>query len=203
MVPRLEIEQAVQVLRQGGIIAFPTETSFGFGCRAFDATAVGRIVRAKGRPDGKPLPVLLPGAEYLRGHGMETPLMVLAEAFWPGPLTLVVPAFPGLPAEVTGSTNMVGVRVSAHPVARALVEALGEPIVGTSANRTGQPAASSVEDCDNAGLTDIDGLVVGEPVAGSASTVVGLVDGDLLIHRQGPVTETQLRSVWSAAGRGD
>ena len=73
---------------------------------------------------------------------MDSPLAVLAEQFWPGALTLVVPAFPGLPTQVTAGTNMVGVRVSAHPVARKLVERLGEPVVATSANLTGQPAAN-------------------------------------------------------------
>ena len=86
---------------------------------------------------------------------------------WPSPL--VIPAFPGLPAPITASTNMVGVRMSAHPVAQAIVAGLGEPLVATSANQSGQMAASSVADCDAAGLTGVDGIVEAEPVSGTAA----------------------------------
>lgn len=199
MLPRLTVDEAAARLRAGGVVAFPTETSYGLGCRAFDAAAVERVVRAKGRPEGKPLPVLLPDVETLRRLQPETPLLVLAEAFWPGPVTLVVPAFPGLPAPITADTNMVGVRVSPHPVARALVAALGEPLVATSANRTGEPASADAEACDRAGLVGVDGLVDGGPVPGGASTVVGLVDGDLHLFREGPVSEAELRAVWERA----
>ena len=198
MVSRLGVEEAAACIRRGGLVAFPTETSFGIGCRAFDAQAVGRVVKAKGRPDGKPLPILVPDVRYLRGLEMESPLLALAEAFWPGALTIVVPAFPGLPAPVSAGTNMVGVRMSGHPIAQALVERVGEPIVGTSANRTGQPAANTAEEVDAAGIIGLDGLVEGgHAVGGGASTVVGLVNSDLIIHRHGPVTEEALRAMWS------
>lgn len=196
---RLQIDEAIAVLKAGGVIVFPTETSYGIGCRAYDAEAVLRVVTAKGRPEGKPLPVLLPSAEALRQKRLETPLVVLAEAFWPGPLTLVVPAFPGLPAPITADTNMVGVRVSAHPIARALVEGLGEPLVATSANRSGHPAAATAEDCENAGLVGVDGLVDGGALKGHASTVVGLDRGELRIFREGPIGLDALSAVWSRA----
>ncbi|MCA9540318.1 MAG: threonylcarbamoyl-AMP synthase [Myxococcales bacterium] len=199
MLKRLSIEAAVAVLKQGGVVVFPTETSYGIGCRASDADAVARVVHAKGRPDGKPLPVLLPSVETLRRQHLESPLVVLAEAFWPGPLTLVVPAFPGLPPAITADTNMVGVRVSAHPIAQSLVKGLGEPLVATSANRSGQPAAASVAECDAAGLIGVDGLVAGDTVSGTSSTVVGLDRGDLRVHRHGPITEAMLRAVWEPA----
>lgn len=196
---RLEVDEAVAILKAGGVIVFPTETSYGIGCRAYDAAAVARVVSAKGRPEGKPLPVLLPSVEALRQKRLETPLAILADAFWPGPLTLVVPAFPGLPAPITADTNMVGVRVSAHPIARALVEALGEPLVATSANRSGHPAAATAEDCAAAGLVGVDGLVDGGKLEGHASTVVGLDRGELRIFRQGPISEHALAEVWSRA----
>ena len=94
---------------------------------------------------------------------------------------------------------MVGVRMSAHPVAKALVEQVGVPIVATSANRSGEPAAASPEDCDNAGLSWVTGLLKGGRVRGSASTVVGLAGGDLVIHRLGPVSASQLNAVWRPA----
>lgn len=204
---RLSLEEAVTCLKQSGLILFPTDTSFGLGCRAYDSTATGRLVYAKGRPNGKPLPVLLPSLAYLRGRNIETPLIALAEAFWPGPLTLVVPAFPGLAAEVTGGTQMVGVRISAHPLAQALVEAIGEPVVATSANRSGEPAACSLEDVDKLQLNNVDGVLCDQALMNApavdpkdvrGSTVVGLQQGDLVIFRQGPISEEQLRKVWNA-----
>ena len=206
MLRRLNLQESLACLRKGGVIAFPTDTSFGLGCRAYDAQAVSRIVSAKGRPSGKPLPILLPSIDYLRVRSIETPLICLAEAFWPGPLTLVVPAFPGLPAQVTAGTNMVGVRISPHPLARALVEALGEPLIATSANRSGEPAARSIEAAENMTLIDVDGVLweegapapQGSDALSAGSTVVGLSNGDLQIHRQGPISEAELRRVWDA-----
>jgi L-threonylcarbamoyladenylate synthase len=197
MLPRLTINQAADALCAGGVVAFPTETSYGIGCRAFDAGAVARVVAAKHRPEGKPLPVLLPGVEALRRLEPETPLLVLAEAFWPGPLTLVVPAFPGLPPAVTADMNMVGLRVPAHPVALELVREVGEPLVATSANRSGEPAAADAAACDH--LVGVDGVVDGGPVPGGHNTVVGLVDGDLHLYRAGPISEAALREVWDRA----
>ena len=194
---RMDIDTARACLRRSGLVVFPTDTSYGLGCRALDAAAVERLIYAKGRPDGKPLPVLLPSIEELLRRQLDTPLLALARAFWPGPLTIVIPAFPGLPAAVTADTNMVGVRVSAHPVARALVEFLGEPLVATSANRSGQPAATTPEACDAAGLLRVDGIVDAGAVEGGTSTVVGLVDGDLHLYREGRITEENLRAVWN------
>ena len=139
--------------------------------------------------------VLVPSAEALRWL-IESPLGVLADRLWPGPLTLVVPAFPGLSAPVTAGTNMVGVRASRHPIARALVERLGEPVVATSANRSGEPAAFSPADCDEAGLDDVDGLVADGVLPAGATTVVGLVDGDLVFFADGDVHEADVRAAW-------
>ncbi|MBU0552036.1 threonylcarbamoyl-AMP synthase [Myxococcota bacterium] len=197
MLKRLTIEEGVERLRAGGVLVFPTETSYGLGCRAMDSEAVARVVGAKGRPSGKPLPILLPGASYLKDRDMETPLQGLAEVFWPGALTLVVPAFPGLSAEVTAGTNMVGVRVSAHPIARALVEALGEPLVATSANHSGAPAATDPAAADAAELEGVDGLIDGGALPGGASTVVGFVAGQLEFYRRGPISEEAIRAEWA------
>ncbi|MEE2756813.1 MAG: L-threonylcarbamoyladenylate synthase [Myxococcota bacterium] len=201
MLSELTLDEAVDVLGRSGVIAFPTETSFGLGCRAYDSMAVARVVAAKGRPDGKPLPILLPDKTYLAKHGMETPLMALAERFWPGALTLVVPAFPGLPSQVTAGTNMVGVRVSSHPIAHQLVQALGEPIVGTSANLTGRPAAYSSAELLASGLDGLDGFLNGQTSGRGASTVVGMADGQLTFFRDGPITRTDIEAAWQAARR--
>lgn len=196
MLTRMTVEQGVECLRSGGVLVFPTETSYALGCAADNREAVARIVAAKARPGGKPLPVLLPSIDALRKRNLESPLTVLAEAFWPGPLTLVVPAFPGLAPPLTSKMNMVGVRMSSHPIAKALVFGLGGPLVATSANRSGQPAAYTPAEVDAAEISDVDGFVDGGALEGGASTVVGMVRGDLEIFRQGPISEAQLRAAW-------
>ena len=197
MLKRFSEAEAIACLRAGGLVVFPTETRYCVGCRAGDATAVGRLLDDKRRPDGRPLPVLLPAVRSLERIEPETPLLALADAFWPGPLTLVVPAFPGLAAAITADTNMVGVRVSAHPVAARLAAGLGEPLVATSANRSGDAAPATAEACDAAGLDHVDGLVDGGAVTGASSTVVGLVEGELRVFREGPISAAEVLRIWT------
>lgn len=202
MLNRLSEEEALAHLQRGDVVAFPTETRYCLGCRAADAQAVARLLRAKQRPDGKPLPVLLPSPRSLERIEPETPLLGLAEAFWPGPLTLIIPAFPGLASAVTADTNMVGVRVSIHPVAARLAAAMGEPLVATSANRSGAAPTATAADCDVAGLEGVSGIVDGGEVSGVRSTVVGLVEGELRIFQEGPIARDRVLAAWTRL-RGD
>jgi len=193
----MTVERAAKQILAEGVIIFPTETSYGIGCLASSEEAAERVLQLKGRPSGKPLPVLLPSSKSLHALNLETPLISLADAFWPGALTLIIPAYPGLAKAVTQGTNMVGVRVSAHPMAQALVQAVGAPIVATSANRTGEPAAFEIDQC--ADLEGVDGIIDGGRVPGGASTVVGLVEGRLEFYRQGPISEERICKVWRRA----
>ena len=193
---RLSIDEGIAHLRAGGVIAFPTETCYALGCRAGDTAAVERLVALKHRPEGKPLPVLIDSVEALRTMLPESPLYALADAFWPGPLTLVVPAFPGLAAPVTAGTNMVGTRISAHPTARALVKALGEPLVATSANLSGQPGATTPEMVANSGMA-ADGIVDAGAVPHGKSTVVGIGAGGLMFFAEGDISADAVRRAWA------
>lgn len=193
---RLSIDEGITRLRDGGVIAFPTETCYALGCRAYDPMAVARLVALKQRPAGKPLPVLLASTEALHGMLPESPLYEMAEAFWPGPLTLVLPAFPGLAAPVTAGTNMVGVRISAHPTAQALVKGLDEPLVATSANLSGMPGATTAEMVEAAGLT-ADGIVDAGAVPRGKSTVVGMGADGLIFFAEGDIEARAVRRAWS------
>lgn len=195
---RLSIDDGIARLRAGGVIVFPTESCYALGCLASDDAAVERLIAIKHRPPGKPLPVLIHSSEALRSKLPESPMFILAGAFWPGPLTLVMPAFPGLAAPVTAGTNMVGVRASAHPTAQALVEALGEPLVATSANLSGQPAARTPEEVDAADLA-ADGIIAGGAVPKGKSTVVGLDDGSLVFYAEGDIPQGAIRDAWLRA----
>ena len=132
--PSSRLAFAVEALRRpGGVICYPTETVYGLGGRACDAASAERIGRLKGR-GLQPLIVLVAGVP----EGLPAAAAPLIEAFWPGPMTLIVPALPGIAPSVLGPDGTVAVRWSSHPVVQELVEAVG-PITSTSANRTGEP----------------------------------------------------------------
>jgi len=175
----------VAALRCGEVVAFPTETYYGLGVRALDSQAVDRLVRLKGRDDDKPFPVIVANRAMLdRIARVPAEAEPLVERYWPGPLTLVLPAATVLPPAVSSRTGEVGVRISAHPLAQALVEMLDDPVTATSANRAGEPPARSVAQVhrDFAGTPVLDG---GETAGGLPSTVVRFDRGRPVILRQG------------------
>jgi L-threonylcarbamoyladenylate synthase len=135
------IEAAAAALRADGLVAFPTETFYGLGAAALRPAAVRRVVEIKGRADDKPLLVLVDSVAMVTRVALEVPAPAreLMARHWPGALTLVLRARPGVPREVTAGSGTVGVRLSAHPLARALVSALGEPVTAPSANPAGAP----------------------------------------------------------------
>jgi L-threonylcarbamoyladenylate synthase len=141
------IARAAEILRSGGLVAFPTETVYGLGANALDAAAVDRIYAAKGRPLFNPLIVHLADADQVRDVAAEWPDKAerLARAFWPGPLTLVVPKRPEVPSSVTAGLDTVAVRVPSHPVARALLMAARIPVAAPSANRSTEVSLVGIE----------------------------------------------------------
>ena len=141
------IDEAASVIRRGGVVAFPTDTLYGLAADPFDVEAVGRVFTVKGREDAQP--VALVAADVAQVEDQLGVLTVnarsLAEQFWPGPLTLLVPAPPGLAPGVVASTGLVGVRVPSHGVSRALAAASARVLTATSANRSGEPASADPE----------------------------------------------------------
>ena len=134
------LEQAAAALRTDELVAFPTETFYGLGAAALRPAAVRRVFAVKGRPEGKPLLVLVDSVAMAEGlaAAISPRARELMARHWPGALTLVLPARPEIPLEVTAGSGTIGVRLSAHPLARALVSALGAPITAPSANPTDQ-----------------------------------------------------------------
>ncbi|HEV8662390.1 MAG TPA: L-threonylcarbamoyladenylate synthase [Candidatus Methylomirabilis sp.] len=189
------VEEAAAVLRAGGLVVFPTDTLYALGADPLNGEALRRLVRAKGSR-GKAIPLLLPGPEALGEVASEVPglALVLASQFWPGPLTLVVRARPGLPEVLTGGTGTVGVRVPAGPVALGLLRTLGGPVTGTSANRTGERAPRQVEDVAAEFAAHLDLLLDGGacPV-GVPSTVLDLTTDPPCVRRIGAVPVAILR----------
>lgn len=195
---RAAIAQAAEILRGGGTVAFPTETVYGLGANALDAAAVERIFAAKERPSWDPVIVHVGETAMLERVAAEIPenARALMDAFWPGPLTLLLPKHAAVPERVTAGRDRVGVRMPAHPVALALLRAAGVPVAAPSANRFGRTSATTAEHVaeDLEGRIDaiLDG---GETTHGVESTVVDVREEGCRIYRPGVVTLEQIRAV--------
>ncbi len=195
------IAEAARLIRAGQLVAFPTETVYGLGANALDAAAVRGIFAAKERPACDPLIVHLADVEALPPLVAELPPQVerLAEAFWPGPLTLVLPRSAAIPDEVTAGGPTVALRIPAHPVARALIRAAKRPIAAPSANRFGRLSPTRAEDvlADLGGRIDLilDG---GLTPVGVESTVLSLVTPVPTILRPGGISREALEAVLGA-----
>ncbi len=197
------VRAAAEVLRRGGLVAYPTETFYALGALARDAAAVERLAFAKGRPEGKPLPLVAAGrAQVDEVAEVGAQAARLAEAFWPGPLTLVLPARPGLPALVGAGTGTVGVRVPGSDVARALSLAAGAALVATSANPSGERPPLRVEDLDTALRARLDAVLdLGPTPGGQPSTVVAVEGGAVRLVRDGAVPFRDVMAALRGEGR--
>ncbi len=193
------IADAARVIRQGGLVAFPTETVYGLGANAEDGEAVARIFEAKGRPRFNPLIAHVPGREAAERLAVfDADARRLADAFWPGPLTLVLPrrSDARLSDLISAGLPTVALRVPAHPVAQALMRAAGVPIAAPSANPSGQvsPTTAAHVAADLGGKVDmiLDGGACAE---GLESTIVGLVGGSPMLLRAGAATREAVEAV--------
>lgn len=182
------LEATVAALAAGDLVILPTDTLYALGCQALNAAAVERVRRAKGRDDGKPLPLVIADRGQLGGLCARLPeaLGPLAARFWPGPLSLVVPARPNVPGAVTSGSGTVAVRVPANAFLRSVCERVG-PVVSTSANRSGSPApstcAAAVLEVGAFATLAVDG---GEGL-GEPSTLVDLTGDEPRLLRAGAV----------------
>ncbi|MCQ4206915.1 L-threonylcarbamoyladenylate synthase [Streptomyces longispororuber] len=192
-----DVEKAVDVLRSGGLVALPTETVYGLGADAENPAAVARIFQVKGRPPSHPLIVHIGGAEQLDQWVEEVSptARLLAERFWPGPLTLVLRRGHRVPLEATGGLDTVAVRVPDHPVALALLSAFGGGVTAPSANRFGQISPTAADHVQAELGDTVDFVLDGGPCAvGVESTIVDVSGGTPTILRPGGVTREDLEA---------
>ena len=197
---RTQVEAAVRLLANAGVVAVPTDTLYGLAACALDENAVGRVFRIKGRPAGMALPILLAEPNEMAEYAAEVPAIAwrLADSFFPGPLTLVLRSAGVLPGLVTGGGETIALRVPDHRVPRAIVRELGTPITGTSANRSGSPGLATAEAVNEHLGHDIDYVVDdGECPGGVQSTVVDLSTGSPVVLRKGAVP---LRAIEEVCG---
>jgi len=169
------IEEAVQRIRSGGIIAFPTETFYGLGVDPFNPAAVERLYASKGREAGKAIPIIIDELGRVEGiiGTISAESRTLIKKFWPGPLTLLFATSSRLSSALTGGTGKIGIRIPSHPVALRLLRAIGQPITATSANRSGQPGATTAAEVHEMLGEHLDLIVDGgETPGGIGSTIV-------------------------------
>jgi L-threonylcarbamoyladenylate synthase len=200
------IAKAAEVLRAGGLVAFPTETVYGLGADASQPEAVRRIFRAKGRPAEHPLIVHLARAENLQAWARDIPdaAWQLAQRFWPGPLTLVLKRAPQVLDAVTGGQDTVGLRIPAHPLATALLQAFGGGVAAPSANRFGRVSATTAAHVRQELGDAVDFILDGGacPV-GIESTILDLSSGAPVLLRPGRITLQEIESLLrTPVGRG-
>ena len=188
-------EEILSFLHAGGVIGFPTDTSYGLGADPFSEAAVRRIFEIKGRPEDKPILLLVNSIEMARSVAtLSDTALAVAARFWPGPLTMILPAHPGVPSLVTAGTGTVGVRWPVAPFALRMLSALNGPITATSANRSG------MESCVTAGevraqLGDrLDMLVDGGALpARGGSTLLDVTQTPPKVLREGPISAAELQ----------
>ncbi len=193
------IKEAAEVIKRGGLVVFPTETVYGLGANALDASAAEKIYRAKGRPSDNPLIIHVCSVDEADKYAyVNDEYRRLAERFLPGPLTVILPKRDIIPYSVTGGLDTVAVRIPSHPVARMLISASGLPIAAPSANISGKPSPTCFEHVkhDMLGRADviIDG---GECEIGLESTIISICDGKVKLLRPGGITVEMLEKVTS------
>lgn len=192
------LDEAYAALRAGELVVYPTETVYGLGADPFFEAALERMFAAKGRGAEKTVALIASdsASAFALARVVSPVAQRLADAFWPGPLTLVLPARANLPAGIVGPGGGVGVRVSPHPVARALARGLGHPLTATSANLAGSPPARTLAEARRALGAKVKVFLEGGTLSAAApSTLVAIEDDTWRLIRAGAISEHQLAAV--------
>ena len=196
----IDLSEAVDAVKSGGVIAFPTDTFYALGVDATNESAIRRAFEVKRRPADTPMPVLIsePSQATRFTDGFGDASNALANRFWPGALTIVVEAKESIPGVLMGGLGTVGLRMPDHGLARQLISQAGCGITGTSANISGQPPSKDWRSVRESIGDDLDAMVVGEcGTASSASTVVQVFNGGFKILREGPISPDAIDSALS------
>lgn len=197
------ILKAASVIRNGGVVLFPTTNLYGLAADAYDTKAIERIYRIKGRSSENPLLVLVDGHMMLSCIAKNIPLMAqkIMQTFWPGGITIIFEASESLPAVLTAGTGKIGIRRPGHPVALALVRAVAGPITGTSANLSGSAGCHRISDIDPDVADQVDMIIdTGDLKGGSGSTVVDFTGEYPVVIREGAVPKNRILEALNLTG---
>lgn len=192
---RLGLKRAAEIIDSGGVVAFPTESFYGLAVSSSDEKAIQRLFRIKKRKRDQPILILIPSIGVLDQYVIHIPEIArqIIKRFWPGGLTLVFKAKPNVSRLLTGGTGKIGLRLSSHPVATALSQAVGVPITGTSANISGQPACLSAKAVRRSFGKRVDFVLdAGETKGGKGSTILDVTADPPIVLREGMVSQEAL-----------
>ena len=189
-----QIDKAVEILKQGGVIAFPTETVYGLGASIAVPEAASRIYRIKGRDFNKALPLVLSDNSQVELVASSVPEAArqLIKAFWPGRLTLIVSKSKAVPDTITANRTTVAIRVTSDPVAKSIIRKLGIPITGTSANKSGKPSPATPQAVKDQLGDEVDLIVGGGHCGGVESTIIDVTKSVPVIVREGAIKYTEI-----------
>jgi len=195
----LQVDRAIEILKNGGVVAFPTDTVYGLGCDVFNVQAVERIYQLKRRSRHLPLPVLLADLTQLDDIVASVPetARYFMKRFWPGGLTLVLPKKDTLPDIITAGSKEVAVRIPDHVVPVSLIRGLGAPIIGTSANVSDMPSPLTAQEVEHQLDSQVDLIIdMGKCPGGLESTVVDVTGEMPVILRRGVISEEEIKAVY-------
>jgi L-threonylcarbamoyladenylate synthase len=201
---KLQVDRAIEILKGGGIVVFPTDTVYGLGGDVFNIAAIERIYRVKQRSRNLPLPVLLADSTQLADVVASVPEIAryLIRRFWPGGLTLVLPKKDTLPDIITAGSNKIAVRIPDHVVPLTLIRGLGVPIIGTSANISDKPSPVTAEEVEQQLGSQVDLIIdMGRCPGGLESTVVDVTGEIPVILRRGVISEEEIRRLYQEYAR--
>lgn len=190
------IRKAADLIRAGGLAAFPTRSLYGIGADIYQPDPLATVFHAKGRTADKPISVLIRSESQLSDLVVDVPepAFRLMKRFWPGRVTIVFAVHPSVPSPLTGNTGKIGIRLPEHPVAVALLNALDHPITGTSANLSGQPGCSQIADLALEVMTEMAIILDAGPLTGGiGSTVVDVATSPPAVLREGGVSYAEIR----------
>ncbi len=193
------IMHAAAIIKRGGLVAFPTETVYGLGCDSMNPDAVKKVYHAKGREGNKPLLVLIADPSWLAQltDTISDAVHSLLDTFWPGPVTFIFPALPGVPRELLGAGTTIGVRFPGRSTALTLVEAVGRPITAPSANRSGTPNPLTAREVGDSLGDSVDMILDGGPASNDRpSTVVDLSNPEPSLVRDGRIPFDTILQAW-------
>ena len=195
---QLNLTNAVSILKNGGLVAFPTDTLYALGASSSIQSALERVYEAKGRPTGMPLPIFVSSAEEIENIAIDIPTAAwdLIDSFWPGPLTIILKRSKAVSDIITGGGYTVGLRMPDHPIALELIRSVGSPITGTSANMSGDDNPSSADHVFKSLGESVDLIIDGgECVSSGASTILDLSSNQPRIIRYGVLLAEDIERV--------
>lgn len=188
------IDRAASIIRKGGVVAIPTDALYALVCDPLSLKAVGRIYQAKGRESDRALPIMVDGVVMAEDLAKNVPpvFLILARRFWPGPLTVIAASSSKIPLKVTGNTGRLAMRQPKAAIPTALLEKMGQPLIATSANLSGQPTCSSGIEVFGVMDGKIDLVLDGGLCLGPGATTVDITENDWRVIKEGAIPEHQI-----------